>query len=217
MNRHVSRFVSRTLPMTLIATTLALSAGVTSAATGPEGLKRFFNEVQTYTARFDQVVLDETLNVVEESGGEMWIARPGKFRWDYTPPVQQEIVSNGKTVWLYDIDLEQVTIRDLSETVGRTPAILLAGQDDIGNNYDISDLGNQGSLAWVGLKPRYEDAHFSDVRIGFENGAIKIMELVDGLGQLTRITLSGAVENPQVGDSKFEFQPPSGVDVIKDN
>lgn len=203
--------------------TALLAAGLLAAMTQPsmaqsgtDSLKRFFSDVKTYMARFDQVVLDETLNIVEESGGEMWISRPGKFRWNYAPPVQQQIVSNGAKVWLYDLDLEQVTIRELTEAVGRTPAILLAGKDDISNNHEIRDLGTQGTLSWVGLKPTYPEAHFADIRIGFENSAIKVMEMVDGLGQTTRITLSGAVENPTVGGGTFEFEAPAGVDVINE-
>lgn len=186
------------------------------AQAGPDNLKRFFSQVNTYMARFDQVVLDETLNIVEESGGEMWISRPGKFRWNYAPPVQQQIVSNGDNVWLYDIDLEQVTVRGLSDAVGRTPAILLAGKDDFSNNHDIRDLGTQGTLTWVGLKPTYPEAHFADIRIGFESGSIKVMEMVDGLGQTTRITLSDAVENPTVAGGTFDFEAPEGVDVINE-
>jgi len=209
-----TRFSFAAATRVVIAATLTLFATGAAAQTGPDGLKRFFSDVNTYSAQFDQVVLDDQLNVVEESGGQMWISRPGRFRWNYTPPVLQEIVSDGKKVWLYDIDLEQVTVRDLTKAVGRTPAILLAGKDDISNSYDIRDLGVQGSIAWVGLKPTYPDAHFEDVRIGFENNQIRVMELVDGLGQTTRIALRDAVENPDVSNSMFDFKAPSGVDVI---
>lgn len=195
---------------------LVVTTSPAIAQSGTDSLKRFFSDIKTYMARFDQVVLDETLNIVEESGGEMWISRPGKFRWNYAPPVQQQIVSNGAKVWLYDIDLEQVTIRNLTEAVGRTPAILLAGKDDISNNHEIRDLGTQGTLSWVGLKPTYPEAHFADIRIGFENSAIRVMEMVDGLGQTTRITLSGAVENPAVAGGTFDFEAPAGVDVINE-
>lgn len=219
MNRQmakVSNYPLKFALVTIVLSGLVVFSPASVAQSGTDSLKRFFTDVTTYMARFDQVVLDETLNIIEESGGEMWISRPGKFRWNYSPPVKQEIVSNGDTVWLYDIDLEQVTARQLTEAVGRTPAILLAGRDDLSNNHDIRDLGTQGTLAWVGLKPTYPEAQFVDIRMGFENSVIKVMELVDGLGQTTRITLRDAVENPDIGAGTYEFQVPAGVDVIEE-
>ena len=103
---------------------------VVSAHAAPEGetsLSRFFGQVQTYTAKFEQEVLDEGMNIIEESQGTMWISRPGKFRWDYQPPLEQKIISNGTKVWVHDVELEQVTIRPLGDTIGRTPANILAG------------------------------------------------------------------------------------------
>lgn len=219
MKNKIHSFARRRARLVGVVAALAMMqfSSIAHAQTAVESLRRFFSDVKTYSARFDQVVLDETLNIIEESGGDMWISRPGKFRWNYAPPVQQEIVSNGSQVWLYDIDLEQVTERQLTEAVGRTPAILLAGRDDIGNNHDIRDLGQQGTLAWVGLKPTYAEAQFTDVRIGFEGNAIRVMELVDGLGQTTRITLSASQENPSLDASTFQFKAPPGVDVVKED
>lgn len=179
-----------------------------------ESLDRFYDTVQTYTARFQQVVLDEGLNPIEESSGVMQIARPGRFRWDYDPPNEQHIISDGYKVWLYDIELEQITVRSQEQSLGRTPATLLAGSSDIKSNYEIRDLGQAGMLAWVGMRPKDSDSGFSDMRIGFENEQLRIMELVDGLGQTTRITLTEASENQEVDDARFTLVPPEGVDII---
>lgn len=185
-----------------------------SADINPD-VNHFFNEVQTYSARFQQVVLDEGFNPIEESSGTVTIKRPGRFRWDYEPPSEHRIISDGEKVWTYDIELEQVTVRSLREAVGKTPAGLLAGGADIEEEFEVTDLGEvNGPLYWVRMVPKSEDVGFDDIRIGFEDGSLRVMELVDGLGQTTRITMTDGVENQPIDDARFEFVPPEGVDVI---
>ena len=189
-----------------LKTTLALAT--------EENLDHFFSEIETYSASFVQVVLDEGLNPLEESSGRMWLSRPGKFRWDYEPPLEQQIISDGEKVWMYDIDLEQVTIRSVSETLGRSPALLLSGGKDFKARYDIRDLGEHGAMQWIGLVAKAGDSGFEDIRIGFENGQFRLMELVDGLGQTTRLSFARASENPIITDDVFEIELPPGVDII---
>ena len=187
------------------------------ARAGPasiDSLNRFYDSVRTYTAQFEQVVLDEGLNPIEESSGTVQIARPGRFRWDYEPPNEQRIISNGDKVWVYDIELEQITVRSQEQSLGKTPASLLAGGSDITSGYEVRDLGQSGVLTWVGMKPRDVESGYSDMRIGFENNELRIMELVDGLGQTTRIILTNAQENLEIDESRFVLLPPQGVDVI---
>jgi outer membrane lipoprotein carrier protein len=180
-----------------------------------EDLNHFFNEVQTYTAKFQQVVLDEGFNPIEESSGTVMIKRPGRFRWDYEPPSAHRIISDGEKVWTYDVELEQVTVRSLKEAVGKTPAGLLAGGADLDEEFDVTDLGEvNGPLYWVRMVPKSEDVGFEDIRIGFEAGRLRVMELVDGLGQITRITMTDGEENRPIDDSRFQFTPPEGVDVM---
>lgn len=195
---------------------LGMSAWLVSSAEVSRDVDHFFNEVATYTARFDQIVLDEGFNPIEESSGRMMIMRPGRFRWDYEPPNEQKIISDGERVTLYDVELEQITIRSLAGTVGDTPAGLLAGGTDINSEFEVIDLGVvNGPLHWVRMIPReQEDDGFEDIRVGFENGSLRVMELVDGLGQITRITLTDSVENAKISEAHFQFDPPEGVDVI---
>lgn len=193
---------------------LAFAQQVSAGPNSIDSLDRFYDKVQTYTAQFQQVVLDEGLNPIEESSGIMQIARPGRFRWDYEPPNEQSIISDGEKVWLYDIELEQITVRSQEQSLGKTPATLLAGSGDIKSNYEIQDLGRSGILAWLRMTPKDDDTGFSDMRIGFEEGELRIMELVDGLGQTTRITLTNSLENQNIDDSRFVLEPPDGVDVI---
>jgi outer membrane lipoprotein carrier protein len=200
----------------LIVAVLAVAPRA-SSANATEQLERFFEQVNTFAAEFDQLVLDENLNRIEESTGQMWIARPGKFRWDYEPPLEQQIISDGERVWIYDVDLEQVTVQALDAAVGRTPAILLAGRGDLDANYRIEDRGLHGEVSWVALIPRDDDGNFSEVQLGFEGDALRLLQLVDQLGQITRIIFSANQVNPTLAATVFDFTPPPGVDVIDDS
>jgi len=184
------------------------------AATGTEDLERFYDFVKTYSAEFEQVVLDETLNIVETSSGKMWLGRPGKFRWDYAAPLPQEIVSDGQQIWIYDVDLESVQVRKLGDALGDTPAAILAGQGNIKASYELAEIGPQGDQTWVALIPKSKESPFEYVRLGFHDSELSIIELVDGLGQTTRITMSNIKVNPSVKSSRFKFDTPDGVDVI---
>jgi outer membrane lipoprotein carrier protein len=190
------------------------SLAVQAAAT--QDLQRFFNKVQRYTARFDQVTLDEALNPIQESSGNLWIERPGKFRWNYTAPYEQHIVGDGKQVWVYDVELKQAAVRRMQGALGATPAILLSGKGALEGVFTIKDLGHQGKLDWVRLTPKKSDGGFETIRIGFEKGKIRILEMVDGFGQTTRVTLREAKENTRISADKFSFTPPAGVDVIRE-
>ena len=195
---------------------LAIATPVATQDTGAgiESFNRFFNEINTLEAQFTQIVLDENLSAVDDGHGTVWIKRPGRFRWDYEPPEAQEIVGDGERVWLYDIEIEQVTVRDQAETLGRTPAILLAGSGDIEQTYTIEDIGSLGQVDWVNLIPEDPDSGFTEVRIGFEARRLRLMELVDTLDQRTRISFINLKENVPLADEIFQLIPPDGVDVI---
>lgn len=213
--RHI---IYRPSIMATVMVLFSMSAGPLMADTAKDHLQRFFEQVKTYGANFDQVVMDEGLNILEETNGQMWIARPGRFRWDYSSPVEQKIVGDGERIWLYDKDLEQVTVRDQTSTVGRTPAILLAGSGDIADSYEVEELGPQGQTTWVSLKPKDAESQFESVRIGFDHdGHLIVLELVDGFGQTTRINLHEARENYDLDPVLFAFEPPDGVDVIDES
>lgn len=200
----------------LIALLALTFPGLAAQAAAPQDLHRFFNQVQSYSARFEQVVLDEAMNPIQESSGNLWIQRPGKFRWQYSVPFEQQIVADGKQVWVYDVDLKQVAVRRLAGALGSTPAMLLAGQGRLETGFEIKDLGKQGELDWVQMKPKKNDGGFEDIRIGFEKGRIRILEMIDGFGQITRVTLKDAKENNKIAADKFQFKPPKGVDVISE-
>jgi len=177
-------------------------------------LQRFFNDVQSYTAKFSQVVLDESFNLLQESSGTLWIQRPDKFRWDYDIPFEQHIVGDGERIWVHDVELQQVTVRRVSGGLGATPALLLAGRGKLDENFSVNSLGSQGQLEWTQLIPKNRDGGYEEIRIGFENGRIRILEMIDGFGQTTRIALRDANENVEINAGKFVFEPPPGTDVV---
>ncbi len=177
-------------------------------------LQRFFSDVQSYTAKFSQVVLDESFNLLQESSGTLWIQRPDKFRWDYDIPFEQHIVGDGERIWVHDVELQQVTVRRVSGGLGATPALLLAGRGKLDENFSVNSLGSQGQLEWTQLIPKNKDGGYEEIRIGFENGRIRILEMVDGFGQTTRIALRNANENVEINAGKFVFEPPPGTDVV---
>lgn len=193
---------------------LILSVAVGAAYAARDPLDRFFNEVQTFKAGFDQVVLDEGLNTIQESSGTLYIQRPNKFRWDYVVPFKQEIVSDGKQIWVYDVDLQQVTVRKMDGALGNTPALLLAGEGKLGDNFSVKSLGKQGKLEWIKMIPKENDGGFEDIRVGFEKGRIRKLEMIDSFGQTTRITLRDNRENKSISKKTFVFVPPKGVDVV---
>ncbi len=184
------------------------------AQSSVDHLKRFLGEVKAYSADFDQVVLDENLRQIDEAGGTLTILRPGRFRWDYYPPAEQQIIGDGEKVWIYDLELRQVIVRDQLASLGQTPAILLAGENANLSQYKLEDRGRQGAVQWVKIIPRTDSSGFDDIQVGFIDSALSVMVLVDGLGQTTRINFKNGTENPSLPAEQFMFTPPDDVDVI---
>ncbi|WP_411725697.1 outer membrane lipoprotein chaperone LolA [Methyloglobulus sp.] len=179
-------------------------------------LKVFLKVSKSLFADFKQVLIDEAGNPTQASQGVFYLQRPGKFRWDYQKPFQQQIVSNSGKVWFYDSDLEQVTVKKVDESLGSTPALLLSGDVSLEDNYTMENQGTDGDLQWVKLFPKNQDSSFKYVLIGLSKGTLAGMELSDNFGQLTRIYFSNVILNAPLKQTLFEFQPPKGADVFSD-
>ncbi|MFU8790207.1 MAG: outer membrane lipoprotein chaperone LolA [Methylobacter sp.] len=179
-------------------------------------LKAFLKNTKSLTADFKQVLINEQGNPVQTSYGLFYLQRPGKFRWDYLRPFQQQIISTAGKVWFYDTDLEQVTIKKLDESVGSTPALLLSGEISLDDNFTMEQQGVDGELMWVKLVPKNPESTFKYVLMGLSNESLGGMELSDNFGQLTRIYFSNVVLNPPLKQTLFEFKAPEGVDVFSD-
>ncbi|BCT66586.1 outer membrane lipoprotein chaperone LolA [Nitrosospira sp. NRS527] len=189
----------------------------TAEASAINSLKNFIQNTRTVRSVFSQTVLDRSGRAVQKGGGTMQFERPGKFRWIYEKPYEQLIVGDGSRIWFYDRDLNQVTVRKLDVAIGSTPAALLAGNSDIENNFDLTEMGLQGDTEWLEAKPKAKESTFEWVRLGFApEGALKSMELHDNFGQTTVLTFSRVEQNPRLAPELFKFTPPEGADVISD-
>ncbi len=179
-------------------------------------LQAFLKASKSLTADFKQVLINEAGDPYQTSYGIFYLQRPGKFRWDYLKPFQQQIVSTSGKVWFYDTDLEQVTIKKLDESVGSTPALLLSGNISLDDNFTMQDQGVDGDMQWIKLLPKNQESSFKYILIGLNKGSLGGMELSDNFGQLTRIYFSNVLLNPPIKPTVFEFKAPKGVDVISD-
>ncbi len=206
------------VPVCLLLAFMCLSAIAGQAADGPpdgvERLRSFLQDVKTLRAAFSQQVVDRDQRIVESATGRVALARPGRFRWDYLEPFQRVIVADGERVWLYEADLDQVTVRRLDAGLGSTPAALLTGTLDVLDEFEVSDAKGPDGLVWVQLEPRDTSADFESVRLGFDGENLAELILKDRLGQTTRLAFSSIERNPQLDPALFEFEPPPGADVI---
>ncbi len=208
-------YLTLSLAAVMAAMLVIVPAAQADEGDGIERLKRSIDELDSLRAGFEQTVLDSEFTVDEVSRGTVKIKKPGRFRWDYTEPHEQLIVSNGEKVWMYEEDLMQVTIRDMDETLASSPAMLLTGRGDLEDSFELEDSGKAGELHWVQLVPRVQDSEFETIRVGLGEEGVEVMELRDNLGQTTRIEFRTIERNPELDDELFEFTPPDGVDVVE--
>jgi len=200
----------------LIAFLFGLNTSAIADDAPVKQLKAFLASAKSITANFKQTLINEAGDPFQTSYGQFYLQRPGKFRWDYTKPFKQQIVSTSGKVTFYDVDLEQVTVKKLDESVGSTPALLLSGDVPLEDNYNIEQQGSEGSMIWVKLVPKAQDSTFKYVLIGLEKGVLSGMQLNDNFGQLTRIYFSNLKLNQFIDTNLFEFHAPEGVDVFSE-
>jgi outer membrane lipoprotein carrier protein len=196
--------------------TLSAAHAQTEATTdsGYDTLDRFFNGLQTLQAEFAQSVQDSRGQITDKSTGKLLIRKPGKFRWDYAKPNAQTIVSDGQRIWLYDPELEQVTIRRADLTLNGTPTMLLSGDGKLRDSFEIEHVENRDGMMVINLAPKRTDTDFKLVQIALRKDELVAMSLTDKLGQTTLLQFQQFKRNAKVADSQFKFTPPNGVDVI---
>ena len=200
----------------LSAVLLLLSLPTHAAGGSVAKLHAFLQDVKTLQAGFTQQVLDANGKQVKQSTGTLSLKRPDRFRWDYDKPNDETIVADGKKLWIYDAQLQQVTVKSMNSNLATSPAVLLAGSNDVDRNFTVTDLGEKDGLAWVQLTPKVKDSDFDSVKLGFKGEDVSVMELKDNLGGLTRIEFDHLRRNPPLSDDAFSFMPPAGADVIGD-
>mgnify|MGYP001818527039 FL=1 len=162
------------------------------------------------------MVVDENLKLLEASNGELSSESPGKLRWHYTTASEQLIIGDGTQVWIYDVELEQITHRKSDAAVSQTPAMLLSGKGNLDDSFILEDAGQHDGLDWVRMIPKSKDSGFTDIRIGFSEGKMQLLEMKDNFGQSTRMDFKNVKENIDIPEEIFTFIPPSGVDIIEE-
>ncbi|MCX2833653.1 outer membrane lipoprotein chaperone LolA [Microbulbifer thermotolerans] len=185
----------------------------TTWADATDELSRLLQPLAGLSGKFQQTLVDERGKVVQKSSGKFSVQRPGKLRWETGEPFSQLLVTNNKQLWLYDPDLEQVTIRPVDKRMKETPALLLGGKvEEIRSSFSV-----KAAKGAYQLTPKNGSAPFKSMEIRFgKNGLPSAMSVRDGMGQTTKIKFSGVQANPKLAASLFNFKPPKGTDIIRD-
>jgi outer membrane lipoprotein carrier protein len=182
-------------------------------AEGESVLKALFS-YKTLKADFTQEILDQNRNVQQQMRGRLVIQRPGKFRWNYQSPYEQEIVADGKKVWLYDVDLEQVTVKPQDQALTGSPASLLSTHAKLENEFKIRIVQRNDGLQWFELTPKAKESSFEQIFLGLKQKQLYRLEIRDGFGQQTDVQFENVQTNSSVPADTFAFTIPKGVDVI---
>ena len=181
---------------------------------GQQLLAQFLDGLVTMKAALIQTQHDAAGKMIDESRGTLWLSRPGRFRLEYSAPIEQSFIADGRNLWLYDKELEQVTVKPQDDSLGSTPALLLSGTQPLTEAFTLEELGEHSGMVWLALYPRSADATFDSIRIAMEEGVLRAMEMVDGFGQTTRLYMDELQRNPSLDAAQFRFSPPEGVDLI---
>jgi outer membrane lipoprotein carrier protein len=189
---------------------------LSSLAQANQTLDNFYQSTRSLQASFTQSIRTTRGKVIEQSIGKLVLDRPDKFILEYTSPAEQKYISNGKTIWIYDVELEQVTIKNIDDGVGDSPALLLSSNKNIYQHYDINDLKNfkDDGLDWVELRAKQEEMTFEKVILAFDVSTLKQMIMYDSFGQITQLIFSDMKVNVPFSAQQFNFIPPAGVDVM---
>jgi len=220
---NAARLLRRAVAACAAPLVLLAAAGVHAAPT--DQLHAFL--AQTSSARGDFTQRTPGQRSVSASGasvagkpavshGSFEFQRPGRFRWTYTAPYEQLIVSDGQHLFLFDKDLNQVTKKKLAGALPASPASILFGSNDFEHDFTVHDDGSQGGVEWIRATPNAKDSLFETIRIGFQDGLPVAMQLRDSFGQATELSFEHVQRNPALAADRFVFTPPKGVDVLED-
>ena len=209
--------------------TLALAAvfyAIDASADGLQSLENFVKTVISGRADFTQVVTaparEGQVARTKKSSGTFEFSRPNRFRFVYAKPFEQTIVADGQTLWLYDVDLNQVTARKQAAALGSTPAALIAAAPDLRAlqaEFSLEPAPDKNGFEWLVATPKTKDGQLQNVRVGFKSGAsvptLSVLEILDNFGQLSVLTFGNVEVNPGLPASIFQFKPPAGADFIR--
>lgn len=219
MLQQVFKKVLKKIRLALVLLSLVMLSGYLFAeqsVSAAEKLQGYLQQMQTLEGSFQQLTLDARGQRLQEAEGTMLLAKPGRFYWSTDLPYPQVLVSNGKTLWVFDPDLEQVTIQTLDERSTQSPAIILSGEaSDLTKHFSINAT-ETGKRVVFDLIPLQQDSLFEELSLDFVEGRISALQLTDSLGQKTRVDLTITQFNQPLDNQIFEFEVPENVDVIQE-
>jgi chaperone LolA len=190
-------------------------AAVEAHAAATDKLKSFMASTHSAQANFTQEVLDKKGKRIQSASGTMQFERPGKFRWEYRKPYEQLIVGDGKKFWMYDVDLNQVTVKKLDAALGSSPAALLSGNNEIERGFALKDIEARDGLEWLQATPKSAESTFEKILMAFNaRSELVVMELHDAFGNHTVLRFTELKSNPALSSQRFSFTPPKGADVL---
>ena len=209
MNRAGMNFASSALTAALL---LAISTAANAGAR--DQLDAFSKGLKGLDGQFSQQVFDPRGKQKEASSGRVAVSAPRLFRWEYVKPYPQLIVADGKTVWVYDPDLQQASKRPQGVEEASSPLAILLDPAKLDRDFTVKEAGASNGIEWLQLTPKQADAAFKTAKLGFGKAGLAEMEYVDALGQRTKISFSGWKRNPGFAKGTFRYVPGKGVDVI---
>jgi len=197
----------------------AVATQAQSAQSQPTQLDAYLDHLKTLRASFVQTLADGQGKEIDRASGTIIVQRPGKFSWDIHPQsgagtAGQLMVCDGRNLWFFDRDLEQVTVKPVDAALSATPALLLSGAVDVRKNFTISPAGERLGLQWVLVEPHGAEADFREALFGFDKGELKRMILEDKLDQTATVIFDKVERNKPVSAAEVSFTPPKGADLI---
>ena len=181
---------------------------------GETYLEDFLANTKTLEANFQQTLRTHEGEVLQQTEGEFYLDRPGKFRWNYRTPYEQVIVSDGERIWIYDVDLQQVTVQKQSAGLPATPMALLEDSSTLHKDFNVSPLDEKNGVYRLKLQSKTKGSDFGEIVVGLDASGLRFMQLHDQFEQVTDIVFSEITTNTNIAKEIFEFKPPEGVDVF---
>jgi outer membrane lipoprotein carrier protein len=195
----------------------ALVFGGAAQASALDQFKSFVASTKAARGEFTQQQMKKAENskIAPLSSGTFLFARPGKFIWTYVKPYEQLLQADGEQLYIYDKDLNQVTVKKLGNALGSSPAAILFGSNDLEKNFTLSEAGSRNGLEWLNATPKAKDSTFEKISIGLRNGTPEAMELHDAFGQTSVLLFKRFEKNPPLTAQQFKFEMPKGADVFQ--
>jgi outer membrane lipoprotein carrier protein len=214
----LSHIASRRFISCIVAAAFTTGLPALANASALDQFKSFVAGTKSAKGEFTQrqvKTMDGSAKVSNQASGTFSFQRPGKFIWLYQKPYEQLLQADGDKLYIYDKDLNQVTVKKLGNAIGSSPAAILFGSNDLEQNFTLKDAGSKDGLEWLEATPKTRDTSFERIGIGLKDGVPHAMELRDNFGQVSLLTFNRFEKNPAMPADQFKFTVPKGADVFQ--